>query len=76
MLPHEVSCGETCARSVRRPTARYDHVVARNLQTRIVAYEATTYRDHDEFPQSLHLVTAENTTCSGKSLDVVTYLQM
>ena len=57
MFPHEVSCGETCARSVRRPTERYGHVVALNLEARIVAYEATTSRDQAECPQSLDVVT-------------------
>jgi hypothetical protein len=58
MFPHEVSCGETCARAVRRPPERSGHVVARNLEARIVAYEATTSRDQDSFSQSLHVVTA------------------
>jgi hypothetical protein len=54
---YEVAQGETCARSVRRPTERYGHGVALHLEARIVAYEATTYRDQDECPQSLHVVT-------------------
>ena len=55
---YEVSHGETCARSVQRPTERYGHVVARNLAARIVEYEATTSRDQDACPQPLHVVTA------------------
>ena len=58
-FPHAVSWGETCARCVRRPTERYGHVVARNLEARIVAYAATTSRDQDAFPQSVPVVTAE-----------------
>ena len=67
MFPPEVSCGEPCARFVRRPPERYSHVVARNLEVRIVEYEATTSRDQDEGPTSLHVVT------SGP-LHLVTYL--
>jgi hypothetical protein len=57
MFPPEVSCGELGARAVRRPTERSDHVVARNLEARIVEYEVTTSRDQDACPQSLHVVT-------------------
>jgi len=55
---YEVAHGETCARSVRRPPERYGHVVVRNLEARIVEYEATTSRDQDECPRSLHVVTS------------------
>jgi len=55
---YEVAQGETCARSVRRPTERYGHSVPLHLEARIVAYEATTYRDQEECPKSLHVVTS------------------
>jgi hypothetical protein len=54
---YEVAHGETWARSVRRPPERSGHGVALNLEARIVAYESTTSRDQDAYPQSLHVVT-------------------
>jgi len=52
------------------------HVVALSLEARIVAYEATTSGDQDEFPKSLYVVTSGATTWRGKLLYVVTYLYM
>jgi hypothetical protein len=70
----EVVRGAPGARSVRRPTVRHSHMDARHLAARIVAYAATTSRDQDEFSKALQVVTAEDTTYSGKSLHVVMYL--
>ena len=52
----------------------YGHVVALDLQARIVEYEATTSRDQGSFPESLYVVTPRDTTYSGKLLHVVTDL--
>jgi hypothetical protein len=52
---YEVAHGEICARSVRRPPEPSGYGVARNLEARIVAYEATTSRDQNACPQSLHV---------------------
>lgn len=71
------SHGATCARSVRRQTARDGPVVVRTLASCIVAYsriKVTTCSDQAAGPQSLHVVISGATTCSGKLLHVVTGL--
>jgi len=71
---YAVAQGEPCARSVRRPTEPYAHIVTRTLEARIIEEEVTTCRRPGCMPAVTICSNFEATTFNGQSLHVMTCL--